>query len=154
VNYKSNEVAATGSIQELVLLGVNACAIQADVSNESEVVNPFNQMDEQLGKVTALVNNAGILLPQIRVEHITAARINQIFTTNVTDYFLCCREAIKHMSTKYDGKGGSIVNVSSVASRLGAPNEYIDYAASKGAIDTLTKNNVGVSDKKIIKNYS
>ena len=99
----------------------------------------FAQIDERLGTIHALVNNAGVLLPQSRVEDLTAERINFILTTNVTGYFLCSREAIKRMSTRHGGRGGSIVNVSSAASRLGSPNEYVDYAASKGAIDTLTR---------------
>jgi NAD(P)-dependent dehydrogenase (short-subunit alcohol dehydrogenase family) len=98
----------------------------------------FNTVDKELGTVTSLVNNAGIMRPQMRVEDLTAERINTILTTNVTSCFLCCREAVKRMSTDHGGIGGAIVNVSSAASRTGSPGEYVDYAASKGAIDTLT----------------
>ena len=138
VNYKSSQDKARELVSHLKTYGIKAIALQADVSIETEVVHLFNQIDRQLGRLTALVNNVGILLPQSKVEDLTAARINQILQTNVTSYFLCCREAIKHMSTRHGGQGGGIVNVSSVAARLGSANEYIDYAASKGAIDTLT----------------
>ncbi len=113
--------------------------MQADVSIESDVVRLFETVDEQLGSVGALVNNAAIVLPQMRVEDMQASRINQILSTNITSAFLCCREAVKRMSFLHGGQGGSIVNVSSAASRIGAAGEYVDYAASKGAIDTLTK---------------
>jgi NAD(P)-dependent dehydrogenase (short-subunit alcohol dehydrogenase family) len=139
INYRRDESAALKVVSEIVEHGGRAIAIQADVSNESDVVNLFVQMDQRLGKISALVNNAGILMPQSRVEDLTAERINFMLTTNVTSYFLCSREAIKRMSKIHGGQGGSIVNVSSAAARLGAPNEYVDYAASKGAIDTLTK---------------
>ena len=113
--------------------GGKAIAVQADVSNENDVIRLFNTLDNTLGSVTHLVNNAGVLLPQMRVADMSAERINKVLMTNVTSYFLCCREAIKRMKN-----GGAIVNVSSAASRLGSPFEYVDYAASKGAIDTLT----------------
>ncbi|MEW6997381.1 SDR family oxidoreductase [Colwelliaceae bacterium BS250] len=138
INFKNDEAAALNVVAKIKALGRNAIAVQADVANEAEVVDLFREIDNKLGVITALVNNAGILLPQSRVVDLTADRINKILTTNVTSYFLCCREAIKRMSSKYQGIGGSIVNVSSAAARLGSPNEYIDYAASKGAIDTLT----------------
>lgn len=138
VNYKSNEVAALKVVAEIIKLGQRGLAIQADVSKESDIIKLFKAIDNEFGHLSALVNNAGILLPQSRLEDLTAQRINTLFTTNVTSYFLCCKEAIKRMSIKHGGTGGSIVNVSSAAARLGAPNEYIDYAATKGAIDTLT----------------
>ena len=138
VNFKSNQSAAGKLVDEIKAIGANAIAVQADVSKEEEVNKLFATIDEELGMITCLVNNAGILLPQMRVESMTELRINKLFATNVTSYFLCCREAIKRMSTARGGKGGSIVNVSSAASRLGAAGEYVDYAASKGAIDTLT----------------
>lgn len=133
VNYLSNDIEAKKVVTEIKDNGGNAIAVKADVSKESDVIYLFNTIDRKLGKITSLVNNAGILLPQIRVSEMTAERINRVLTTNVTSYFLCCREAIKRMAD-----GGAIVNVSSAAARLGSPSEYIDYAASKGAIDTLT----------------
>jgi len=133
VNYLSNESEANNVIANIESSGGKAIAVQADVSNENDVIRLFNTIDTSLGKVTHLVNNAGVLLPQMRVSEMTADRINKVLTTNVTSCFLCCREAINRMHS-----GGSIVNISSVASRLGAPYEYVDYAASKGAIDTLT----------------
>ena len=139
INYLRDESAALKLVDEISKHGGRAIAVQADVSKESEVVHLFVQMDQCLGRISALVNNAGVLMPQSRVENVTAERINFILTTNVTSYFLCSREAIRRMSKKHSGQGGSIVNVSSAAARLGSPNEYIDYAASKGAIDTLTK---------------
>ncbi|MGE4594147.1 MAG: SDR family oxidoreductase [Gammaproteobacteria bacterium] len=133
VNYISNEIEANRVVENIERDGGQAIAVQADVSNEKDVVRLFTTIDSSLGVITHLVNNAGILLPQMRVSEMSAQRINKILTTNVTGYFLCCREAINRMQN-----GGSIVNVSSAASRLGAPAEYVDYAASKGAIDTLT----------------
>ncbi len=119
--------------------GVAAIAVRADVSDDRDVERLFERIDQDLGKITALVNNAGILAPQMRVEEMSAVRINRILTTNVTSAFLCCKHAIKRMSTRHGGMGGSIVNVSSAASRIGSAGEYVDYAASKGAIDTLTR---------------
>lgn len=139
INYLRTEEDALKSAAEISKLGGRAITIQADVSNESDAMKLFNKIDQNLGQIDALVNNAGILLPQSRADHLTAERINFMLTNNVTSYFLCSREAIKRMSKRYGGRGGAIVNVSSAAARLGAPNEYIDYAASKGAIDTLTK---------------
>jgi len=139
VNYRSDETAANAVVNELASGGTMAIAVQADVGKEDDVVRLFEIVDQELGPVSALVNNAGIVLPQMRVEDMDASRINQIFTTNVTGAFLCCREAVKRMSTRHGGQGGSIVNVSSAASRIGSAGEYVDYAASKGAIDTLTR---------------
>jgi len=144
VNYKSNLIEANKVIDEINKNGGRAIAVQGDVSVESDVTNLFEQIDKSYGKLTHLVNNAGILLPQMRVEEMTADRINTIFSTNVTSCFLCCREAIKRMDN-----GGVIVNVSSVASRIGGANEYVDYAASKGAIDTLT---IGLSQELASRN--
>ncbi|MDJ0689498.1 MAG: SDR family oxidoreductase [Xenococcaceae cyanobacterium MO_188.B32] len=138
VNYLHNREAAKSVIESIEQLGSKAVAVAADVACETDVINLFNTVDEQLGKVTALVNNAGILEQQMRVENMDAARLHRIFATNIIGGFLCAREAVKRMSTKYGGAGGAIVNVSSGASRLGSPNEYVDYAASKGAIDTMT----------------
>ncbi|MCL1140130.1 SDR family oxidoreductase [Shewanella pneumatophori] len=133
VNYISNEIEANKVVAEIKDNGGVAIAVQADVSKEADVIRLFNTIDSSLGKITHLVNNAGILLPQMRVSEMTAERVNKILTTNITSYFLCCREAISRMNN-----GGSIVNVSSAASRLGGAGEYVDYASSKGAIDTLT----------------
>jgi NAD(P)-dependent dehydrogenase (short-subunit alcohol dehydrogenase family) len=138
VNYHKQKRKAEHLVAQIQQLGVSAIAVQADVSQEQEVLALFKCMDEQLGPITGLVNNAGMLLPQMPVEQMDAQRINQLLTTNVTSYFLCCRGAIKRMALKHGGQGGAIVNVSSAASRLGAAGEYVDYAASKGAIDTLT----------------
>lgn len=139
INYKSNEVAATQVADDIRSQGGHCITVQADVSQEKEVSRLFSAVDNELGNITVLVNNAGILLPQSRLEDMTAERINTLLTTNVTSYFLCCKEAIKRMSQRYGGLGGTIVNVSSGAARTGSPHEYIDYAATKGAIDTLTK---------------
>src|SRR5690606_19515073 len=108
-------------------------AFQADVSKEEEIVRLFEEVDTELGNLASLVNNAGILEHQSRLEDITRQRLQRIFEVNTWSTFLCCREAIRRMSPKYGGNGGTIVNVSSIASRTGAPFEYIDYAASKGA---------------------
>ncbi len=139
VNYRSDETAANAVISELASCGTAAIAVQADVGKEEDAVRLFETAEEALGPLSALVNNAGIVLSQTRVEEMTASRINQVFETNVTGAFLCCREAVKRMSTRHGGQGGSIVNVSSAASRIGSAGEYVDYAASKGAIDTLTR---------------
>ncbi|MEO0826195.1 MAG: SDR family oxidoreductase [Cyanobacteria bacterium J06642_9] len=138
VNYRHNQEAAAGVVDEIKQMGGKAIAIAADIASETAVVHLFKAVDEQLGKVTALVNNAGTLEPQMRVEQMDAARLNRTFATNITGSFLCAREAIKRMSTQQGGAGGAIVNVSSAAARLGSPGEYVDYAASKGAIDAMT----------------
>lgn len=138
INYLNNHAAAEQVCDEILDSGGQAIAIAADVSIEAEVLRLFSAVDQQLGPLTALVNNAGILERQSRVDELDAARLQRIFATNVTGSFLCAREAVKRMSTRHGGKGGGIVNVSSSASRLGAAGEYVDYAASKGAMDTLT----------------
>lgn len=138
INYKSNHQQAQQTLNLAKAFNRNCIAIQADVSDESQIEKLFQAIDQQLGCVTALVNNAGILKAQARLIELNAERINHILTTNVTSAFICSREAVKRMSTEFGGSGGSIVNVSSAASRLGAAGEYIDYAASKGAMDTLT----------------
>lgn len=138
VNYHHDRQAAQEVVEEITRAGGEALAWQADVSDEQQVVTMFTAIDEAWGPVNVLVNNAGILATQCRVEYLTADRINRVLSTNVTGYFLCCREAVKRMSTEHGGSGGAIVNVSSVAARLGSPGEYVDYAASKGAVDTLT----------------
>lgn len=138
ISYKSNRGAADEIVGAIRSAGGTAIAVQADVASEANVVRLFETVDRELGPVTALVNNAGILDRQMRVESMDASRLNRIFATNVTGSFLCAREAIRRMSKRHGGSGGAIVNLSSVASRLGAPEEYVDYAASKGAIDTMT----------------
>jgi NAD(P)-dependent dehydrogenase (short-subunit alcohol dehydrogenase family) len=138
VNYVHDKTAADAVVHNIVEKGGHAIAVAADVSLEADVVRLFETVDKSLGMVSALVNNAGILAHQMRVDQMDAARLNRIFTTNITGSFLCTREAVRRMSTRHGGAGGAIVNLSSAASRLGAPGEYVDYAASKGAIDTLT----------------
>lgn len=138
VNYINDEQAARHVVAEIAAGGGLAVALQADIADERQVVALFEQLEAQLGPLTALVNNAGILFPQTSIEGLTAKRINRVLTTNVTGYFLCSREAVKRMAFRHGGNGGSIVNVSSAAARLGAPGEYLDYAASKGAIDMVT----------------
>lgn len=138
VNYLKNQAAADAVVDEITRSGGRAIAVAADVSLEEDVVKLFKTVDEQLGTLTALVNNAGILETQMRVDQMDAARLNRIFTANVTSCFLCAREAVRRMSTAHGGRGGAIVNVSSAAARLGSAGEYVDYAASKGAVDTLT----------------
>ena len=138
INYHSNQAAAQSVVDEITQSGGQAIAVAADIAQESEVMALFETIDQQWGPVTDLVNNAGILEKQIRVEDIDAARLQRILSVNVIGSFLCAREAVKRMSTKHGGQGGAIVNVSSAASRLGSAGEYVDYAASKGAIDTLT----------------
>ncbi len=138
VNYQQNLHAAQEVMNLITQAGGKAFVLQADISDENQVVAMFTAIDQRDEPLAALVNNAGILFTQCTVENLTAERINRVLSTNVTGYFLCCREAVKRMALKNGGSGGAIVNVSSVASRLGSPGEYVDYAASKGAIDTLT----------------
>ncbi len=138
VNYLHNKEAALKVKATIQSLGIKAIAVAADISKEDEVLRLFSMIDKELGNLSALVNNAGILQKQIRLEDMTTARLEHIFATNVIGSFLCAREAVKRMSTKHGGSGGAIVNVSSGAALSGAPNEYIDYAASKGAIDSFT----------------
>ncbi|MCC8375957.1 MULTISPECIES: SDR family oxidoreductase [Photorhabdus] len=136
IGYHSNQDQEV--IEIIHNIGGKAIAIQVDVADEKQVVELFQRIDAELGCITGLVNNAGILKSQASIEQLTAHRLHDIFATNVIGSFLCAREAVKRMSFRHGGHGGSIVNVSSAASRLGSPHEYIDYAASKGAIDTLT----------------
>jgi NAD(P)-dependent dehydrogenase (short-subunit alcohol dehydrogenase family) len=138
VNYRADAEAAARTVAAATAAGARAIAVQADIGVETDVVRMFETCDRQLGRVTALVNNAAILEPQSRLDGMNAARISRVFATNVTGAFVCAREAVRRMSTRYGGSGGSIVNVSSGAARMGSPGEYIDYAATKGAIDTMT----------------
>jgi NAD(P)-dependent dehydrogenase (short-subunit alcohol dehydrogenase family) len=138
VNYRTHADAADAVVAEIRREGGQALAIQADVSQEDQVLRMFHTLDERLGRLDALVNNAGILEKQMRVDDMDADRLLRVLSTNVIGSFLCAREAVRRMSTRHGGQGGAIVNVSSAAARLGSPNEYVDYAASKGALDTLT----------------
>lgn len=133
INYRKDADGAEKLARE-----IKAIAIQGDVASEADVVRLFRQVDDKLGRVSVLVNNAGIVGRGTRVEQMSAERIQRMLAVNVTGSFLCAREAVKRMSTRHGGEGGAIVNVSSVAARLGGPGEYVDYAASKGAIDTFT----------------
>ena len=142
VNYHRNAEAAARVVAQIEAHGGQAVALQADVSQETEILRLFDEVAAQLGPVAALVNNAGILEKQARVDEMSAGRLARVWQTNVAGPFLCCREAVRRMSTRHGGAGGSIVNVSSRAVQLGAPGEYVDYAMSKGALDTLT---VGLS---------
>ena len=139
INYRSDEQAARALARDIEQAGGRCMIHQADVSRESEVVQLFAAVDQQLGRLTVLVNNAAVLKPQCRLDQMNEERINEVLRVNVTGSFLCAREAVKRMSTQHGGAGGVIVNVSSGAARSGSPNEYIDYAASKGAVDTLTR---------------
>jgi len=138
VNYLKNQAAADAVVSDITAAGGRATAVQADISNEAEVAGLFAACDRAFGRLDALVNNAGILETQRRVEDMDAGRLQRVFATNVTGSFLCAREAVRRMSTRHGGTGGAIVNLSSGAARLGSPGEYVDYAASKGAIDTFT----------------
>jgi NAD(P)-dependent dehydrogenase (short-subunit alcohol dehydrogenase family) len=138
VNYHDRADAAGQVVRQIVDAGGRASAVRADVSAEADVVRLFDEAERALGPVRALVNNAGVLERQSSVVDMDAARLERVFSTNITGAFLCAREAVRRMSVRRGGKGGAIVNVSSGAARLGSPNEYVDYAASKGAIDTLT----------------
>ncbi|WBM71367.1 SDR family oxidoreductase [Buttiauxella sp. WJP83] len=138
VNYQRDKPAADEVVNAIRGAGGEAIAIKADIADELQVMAMFVEIDNAFGPITALVNNAGILFQQSTIEELTAERINRVMATNVTGYFLCCREAVKRMAFRHGGKGGAIVNVSSAAARLGSPGEYVDYAASKGAVDTLT----------------
>jgi NAD(P)-dependent dehydrogenase (short-subunit alcohol dehydrogenase family) len=138
VNYREQAAAATAIVDAIVRSGGRAIAVRADVAIESDVVRLFESCDRELGPLTALVNNAGILETQMRVEAMDAGRLQRVLATNVTGAFICAREAVRRMSTKRGGVGGAIVNLSSRAAVLGSPNEYVDYAASKAAVDTLT----------------
>ena len=139
VNFVRNREAAESVVADCRASGVRAIFVQADVAREEDVVRLFRTVDEQLGMVSALVNNAGILERQMRVESMDAGRIERVLAANVVGSLLCCREAVRRMSTRHGGPGGAIVNVSSVAATTGAPGEYVDYAAAKGAVDSLTR---------------
>ncbi len=138
VNYRQQADPANRLVESIVNHGGQAIAVQADVADEQQVVQLFETVNQQLGRVDMLVNNAGIIELQSRLQDMTLQRFQHVMNVNVSGTFLCAREAIKWMSTANGGAGGAIVNVSSMAAKLGAPNEYVDYAASKGAVDTMT----------------
>ncbi|NMM90210.1 NAD(P)-dependent oxidoreductase [Rhodococcus sp. SRB_17] len=138
VNYHSNSLAADEVVRQIRAAGGTAIAVQADVAHEDQVLALFARVDAKLGPLTGLVNNAGVVDVPARVDQMDAARLRRIFDTNVVGSFLCAREAVRRMGTGHGGAGGAIVNVSSAASRIGSPHQYVDYAASKGAIDTFT----------------
>ncbi|HET7729123.1 MAG TPA: SDR family oxidoreductase [Usitatibacter sp.] len=138
VNYLRNADAAAALVKDIEREGGRAVAVAGDVAREADVVRLFDAAERELGPLAALVNNAGILERQCRLDEMDAGRFERVFATNITGAFLCAREAVKRMSTRHGGRGGAIVNVSSMAARLGSPGEYVDYAASKGAIDSLT----------------
>jgi len=138
VNYASNSLAADEVVRAIRAGGGTAMAVQADVGDEAQVLAMFEKVDARLGRLTALVNNAGVVDVQARVDEMSVARLERMFRINVIGSFVCAREAVRRMSTRHGGSGGAIVNVSSAAARLGSPGQYVDYAASKGAIDTFT----------------
>jgi NAD(P)-dependent dehydrogenase (short-subunit alcohol dehydrogenase family) len=138
VSYVSREAAAQKVVADIEQAGGAALAVRADVALAADILRLFEAVDAAFGPLTALVNNAGILEPHSRVDQMDAARLIRVLTTNVVGSFLCAQQAVRRMSTRHGGGGGAIVNLSSAAARLGAPGEYVDYAASKGAIDTFT----------------
>ena len=138
ISYVANRAAADAVVDGINLAGGRAIAVRADVAVEADIIRLFETADQELGSLTALVNNAGILEHQSRVDEMTVERINRVLLTNVTGSLLCAREAVRRMSTRHGGQGGAIVNLSSMAAKLGGPGEYVDYAASKGAIDAFT----------------
>jgi len=138
VNYATNSLAADEVVRTIRDGGGNAMAVQADVGDEAQVLAMFQKVDARFGRLTALVNNAGVVDVTARVDEMSFARLERMFRINVIGSFICAREAVRRMSTRYGGSGGAIVNISSGAARLGSPGQYVDYAASKGAIDTFT----------------
>ncbi len=138
VNYSANSLAADEVVRSIRSQGGHAMAVQADVADEDQVLRMFEQIDAKLGHLTGLVNNAGVVDVTARVQDQSLERWRRMFDINVMGSMLCAREAVRRMSTSLGGQGGSIVNVSSAAARLGAPGQYVDYAAAKGAIDAFT----------------
>jgi NAD(P)-dependent dehydrogenase (short-subunit alcohol dehydrogenase family) len=138
VNYAANSLAADEVVRQIRQSGGNAITVQADVADEAQVLAMFEKVDAKLGRLTALVNNAGVVDQTSRVDAMSMARFRRMFEINVYGSFVCAREAVRRMSTRHGGTGGTIVNLSSVAARLGAPGQYVDYAAAKGAIDSFT----------------
>ncbi|WP_353233381.1 SDR family oxidoreductase [Diaphorobacter ruginosibacter] len=138
INYVRHAHAAEDVARQIRDAGGTAMTIKADVSVEADVITMFDTLDHEMGRLSALVNNAGVVDHASRVDQMMGERLRRMFSINVLGSFYCAREAVRRMSTRYGGEGGSIVNVSSAASRLGSPNEYVDYAAAKGAIDVMT----------------
>jgi NAD(P)-dependent dehydrogenase (short-subunit alcohol dehydrogenase family) len=138
VNYRDNSLAADEVVRSIRAMGSTAMSVQADVAHEDQVLAMFAKVDAKLGRLTALVNNAGVVDMACRVDAMSVARLQRMFTTNVVGSMVCAREAVLRMSSRHGGSGGAIVNVSSVAATLGSAGQYVDYAASKGAIDTFT----------------
>ncbi len=138
VNYANNQAAANQVVQAIAQAGGQAIAVQGDVADEAQIARLFATVDQQLGRVTGLVNNAGVVDVTARVEDMSWERLERMMRINVLGTFACAKEAIRRMSTRHGGQGGVIVNLSSAAARLGAPGQYVDYAASKGAVDTFT----------------
>ncbi|MFG2846691.1 SDR family oxidoreductase [Kitasatospora sp. NPDC101155] len=139
VNYRTDEASAAAVVDAIRAEGGTALAVRADVTRTAEVERLFTTVDTELGELTGLVNNAGTLEKQCRLEDIDEDRLNRIWAANITGPFLCAAQAVRRMSTRYGGRGGAIVNVGSAASRIGSPNEYVDYAAAKGAVDSMTR---------------
>lgn len=138
VNYTHNAQAADQVVDQIQAKGGQALAVQADVADEAQVLRMFERIDTQLGRISGLVNNAGVVDVSAKLQDISVARLKRMFDINVIGSMLVAREAVRRMSTLHGGEGGSIVNMSSAASRLGSPNQYLDYASAKGAIDTFT----------------
>ncbi|MDQ7745920.1 SDR family oxidoreductase [Hydrogenophaga pseudoflava] len=138
VNYSANSLAADEVVRAIRADGGSAITVQADVADEAQVLRMFQKVDAKLGRLTGLVNNAGVVDVTARVDEMSAARWKRMFDINVFGSFVCAREAVRRMSTRHGGSGGAIVNLSSAASRIGSPGQYVDYAAAKGAIDTFT----------------
>lgn len=138
ISYARNREAAESVADSIAKAGGRSAVVQADVAVEDDVVRLFATVDSLFGRLDALVNNAGMLETQMRVDQMDAGRLSRVLAVNVTGSFMCCREAVRRMSTRHGGHGGAIVNLSSAAARLGSPNEYVDYAAAKAAVDTLT----------------
>ncbi|CAN5342619.1 SDR family oxidoreductase [soil metagenome] len=138
VNYATHSLAADEVVRTIRAAGGTAITVQADVGDEAQLIAMFEKVDAKLGRLTALVNNAGVVDMQARVDEMNVERLERMFRINVIGSFVCAREAVRRMSTRHGGSGGAIVNISSAAARLGSPGQYVDYAASKGAIDTFT----------------
>jgi NAD(P)-dependent dehydrogenase (short-subunit alcohol dehydrogenase family) len=138
VNYTANSLAADEVVRQIRASGGQAMSVQADVADEAQVLRMFEHIDAKFGHLTGLVNNAGVVDVTARVDEMSVARWKRMFDINVIGSLICAREAVRRMSTRHGGEGGSIVNVSSAASRLGSPGQYVDYAAAKGAIDAFT----------------